>query len=432
MNNQTSNQNSRNFKTGKAALKGFCRAHKKIGEFVCEKCRVFYCDSCIRQSNSAVVKCDVCDNFCTKLKKSNYPRANKKNTSFGLDADELKKSFIVTEYSFVVLALCLGGLYLSNTIVYLFTFGLLSGVFVHRVKLILENKPVSKWSDFEIDNWVNYSSSAISATLILIVCFAPAIIFAKLAISGMPYLEMALSSPDPQYTSTNYSQNIKEEFSLLFNFNWSSLEKEKRVIYGTGRKNSNIPRSVPETNCFFVDTPDARPNYIDPYRQLECKVQNERIVDSGAIEPEQPVYDEAHFAELKFNFWWTKIFACLLIGSLVWGIFYIPLAFGNCAVSDSIAAALNISKWRRLAKNLTEDYGRVFFYWLCFLLLFAGTVYLEITMRNGSVFVSIYKTQTVGYSAMQFFIAVFRFYLLYVLATMVGKMFYKNRLTVRI
>jgi hypothetical protein len=424
------NQNKSSYKTRSVPPKGFCLTHsQKIGDYVCEQCHVFYCDECLKERNLFVMKCAFCDTICTNLKKANYVRANRKTVSVGLEAVELKSAFPVKEYSFYVLAVCFGGLYLSNTNIFLLTFVLLSGILIHRIGLIFENKPFSNWFDFEFENWLNLAKSTALAILIFTICLAPALISARLMIAGMPTLQAALKADKPVSEIEYVSEDIKAEISLLFTFSWESFEKEEKNKAREAQQQAD--KYKPQSNYQNCTTGGGvewdAPNYPSFKREVNCSEPNNYAAPSEA---ERQMVDESRFAELKTNFWWTKIFAGLFMVALFWGIFNIPLGFANSAVSESFADGLNILKWRKLSKNLTEDYGRVFFYWICFLLLFAATIYIEISLRNGGLFDFVPKKQSGGYFVLQFFLTVIRFYLLYVLATMLGKMLYKNRFAV--
>ena len=326
------------------------------------------------------MKCAFCDAVCRDLKKAAYVLANKKRALVGLEAGELRDAFAVKEYSFYVLAACLGGLYLLSGWFFALTLLPLLGVMTHRIWRIYENHPISEWFDFEFENWLNIKRSAASALLIFLICFAPMLGFAIGVFKGMPALREHLANGVP-ISGEIFRQTAKDELNYLF-----SLK--------------------PNANRVLTSA-----DYVEQKRASESEIG---FVPNGIN------------AERKSWFWLTKLFSILLVVSMAWGIYNFPVGVACSAVSESFAQGLNIVRWRELSKNLAEDYGRVFFYWLCFLFIFAGTIYLEVKMGGGKI-----KDRSQFYYVLQFFLTAFRFYLLYVLATMLGRMLHKNQLAVR-
>ena len=430
------NQNpSNSTTTSRIPLKGFCTAHSRnLADFVCEKCRIFYCKRCFRESVSASVRCHSCNAVCTNLKEVNRLRSIRNQISEGFTSGDIADSFVTPGIGFLILGIIFGIFNFAEAKVYWALLILVSGYLVSRIRNLYTNG--SDTSSLNNDGWETIFKPVISGILAGIFCFGALFVIAYKFYDSTTYWKMT-AEQYPSFSNEQLESKIKSEFKSLTIFDETQLLEE------TKRNNkSEVSRLQNQQSYFENEMPNCtRTVVVNDYSggqaypknstvsDQECLSNNQQQINKFGLElANERRFGDRSLSEATDNFGLLKKLAGLFIFFLIIGVFYYPLALGIGATSGNLFDSMNIFKGMRLANILDWDYARVFFIWFVFLLIFTLTIFWEYYVR-GYIFVkpegaklnnSIY--------VVKFVTGFIRIYLLAVMANLVGRVLYKNQL----
>ncbi len=449
MNKETPSQKSANHRSRRIPLKGFCNTHNRtIADFVCESCRIFYCDICLKENNSTSMKCFSCNEICPSLKEINRERAKNKEISEGFTGNDIINSFTVTGIGFYILSLVFVIANLASAKIYWGLLLLSSAFLVRRIKALYDNRDESDFKGEDV--WGVFIKPSLTGILVGIFCFASLFVIGYKFYDSTTYLKMSVSE-FPSANSGQIKAGISDEFTSLLNSDETKLpestkknndyqlqklktEKDRAVnnknndsCYSKTMKSEKTGRWVDDWsgNGSKVEETELKPEWTE---NKICSAENEKNlsqINSKISNIENSAANE--LTENLTNSQQRKKFAALFVGFLIIGIFYYPLGLGISAISENVWDSINVLKGLGMAGTLQADYARVFFIWVIFLLIFTLTIYWEFQVLEIRTYQSPPEETSIYFYAVKISTGFIRVYLLVVLANMVGRMLYKNK-----